>query len=546
MVDTPLGDDIKLEGVTQISDVDVLCGRGGAALRHPGNQTYRRLVNLNKGLYITCLKTEKLKISRSIVAAIREQKGRFLEKDSKTNSWYDIGDKKAVEKTSQALREGQPKLRQKIVEMGGGAVGAATLMERQYGAGQGVYPEQVGLNTTPSNMDNILPQSASANQQEVAALAAAQMQRHQQSLGGGQPQHQGISPDAAGSSMQPPPTMSEAQMMQRMSLNSNSQMGGGAAEQPQHIRNLRPSMTGRGASVAGELGFAESNLSLMSDFSAFGAGQVTSNSNMSGMNGMNPGSYRGVGVGAGGRGIENGSSNDMLMYGRGAAVNNMNYDGGAAAAAAMGGRQAMPGMGPPAAMAGGRLQSNGGPQHFSMEDRRQLFAGLKYSRPPQGSGSIHRGGSSHYGIPGSSMRSTNHSMGDGMPDIHMVESQLSLLSNITDHRSNHAAGTMGERKPSKTQDDIGIGTSSSHSNAMDLGSRHSVMSGLSKISDTSIDASIFSDLSRKIGNVSTRSIDISGLDLAVDARLMDQGLATDEDLFADNAMERVNAAEFDD
>jgi hypothetical protein len=46
---------------------------------------------LNKGLYTTCLKTEKLKISRSIVAAIREQQGRFLEKDSKSGTWYDIG-----------------------------------------------------------------------------------------------------------------------------------------------------------------------------------------------------------------------------------------------------------------------------------------------------------------------------------------------------------------------------------------------------------------------------------------------------------------------
>ena len=78
-------------GITEIFDSDVLCGRGGAALRHPGNQTYRRLVNLNKGLYTTCLKTEKLKISRSIVAAIREQKGRFLEKESE-GSWYDIGE----------------------------------------------------------------------------------------------------------------------------------------------------------------------------------------------------------------------------------------------------------------------------------------------------------------------------------------------------------------------------------------------------------------------------------------------------------------------
>lgn len=118
------GNDERSTGITNPRDTDVLCGRGGAALRHPGNQTYRRLVNLNKGLYITCLKTEKLKISRSIVAAIREQKGRFLEKDSGADSdgqgtWYDIGDKKAIEKTSQALREGQPKLRQRIAEFGG-------------------------------------------------------------------------------------------------------------------------------------------------------------------------------------------------------------------------------------------------------------------------------------------------------------------------------------------------------------------------------------------------------------------------------------------
>jgi len=78
-------------GITDPQDSDVLCGRGGAALRHPGNQTYRRLVNLNKGLYTTCLKTEKLKISRSIVAAIREQQGRFLEKDANNGTWYDIG-----------------------------------------------------------------------------------------------------------------------------------------------------------------------------------------------------------------------------------------------------------------------------------------------------------------------------------------------------------------------------------------------------------------------------------------------------------------------
>uniref|UniRef100_A0A7S2EI87 DUF6824 domain-containing protein n=1 Tax=Ditylum brightwellii TaxID=49249 RepID=A0A7S2EI87_9STRA len=96
---------------------DVICGRGGGALRHAGNLTYRNIVALNKGLYTTCKKSDKLKISRSIVAAIRETNGRFLEQDSVTKLWSDIGDKKAVEKTSQALREGQPKLRKKIIEL---------------------------------------------------------------------------------------------------------------------------------------------------------------------------------------------------------------------------------------------------------------------------------------------------------------------------------------------------------------------------------------------------------------------------------------------
>lgn len=46
-------------------------------------------------------------MARVIVRAIRngDPPGRFLRKDEKTGKWIDIGDKKAAEKTSQALRE---------------------------------------------------------------------------------------------------------------------------------------------------------------------------------------------------------------------------------------------------------------------------------------------------------------------------------------------------------------------------------------------------------------------------------------------------------
>ena len=57
-----------------------------------------------------------MKISRSVVVAVRslDPPGRFLEKDPSSGKWFDIGDKKAVEKTSQALRDGAASLRRQL------------------------------------------------------------------------------------------------------------------------------------------------------------------------------------------------------------------------------------------------------------------------------------------------------------------------------------------------------------------------------------------------------------------------------------------------
>ena len=97
---------------------DVLCGRGGGTNNHIGNSHWRMLVAANKQLYITLPKRQKMLLSRSIVNAVRSQNppGRFLQKDSKTNFWFDVGDQRAQEKTSQALREGAPDIRNKIAQ----------------------------------------------------------------------------------------------------------------------------------------------------------------------------------------------------------------------------------------------------------------------------------------------------------------------------------------------------------------------------------------------------------------------------------------------
>jgi len=117
-----------VEPITSIRENDIVLGRKGFALKHRGNQAYRKLVNMNKELYATCQKRKKIRITKSIVAAMRVNGGRFLQRvDGKTSMtpdevdgdgnpvvYFDIGDKKAIEKTSQALREGQPKLLQRI------------------------------------------------------------------------------------------------------------------------------------------------------------------------------------------------------------------------------------------------------------------------------------------------------------------------------------------------------------------------------------------------------------------------------------------------
>jgi len=68
-------------------------------------------------LYATSTKFDKLKISKAIVATVREFGGFFLQADEKRGGLYfDIGDKRAWDKTSQALREGQAEVRARLAE----------------------------------------------------------------------------------------------------------------------------------------------------------------------------------------------------------------------------------------------------------------------------------------------------------------------------------------------------------------------------------------------------------------------------------------------
>jgi hypothetical protein len=99
--------DIPEEPVMEPHEHDVLCGRGGLSNHHAGNAWFRRLVRSNRPLYRASPKHTKLLVAKAIVHHVQAQNppGRFLECNRKSGLWFPVSYKRAVDKTSQALRE---------------------------------------------------------------------------------------------------------------------------------------------------------------------------------------------------------------------------------------------------------------------------------------------------------------------------------------------------------------------------------------------------------------------------------------------------------
>jgi hypothetical protein len=480
-------EEISMIDVTDPRETDVLCGRGGAALRHPGNQTYRRLVNLNKGLYITCLKTEKLKISRSIVAAIREQKGRFLERDAKRGTWYDIGDKKAIEKTSQALREGQPKLRAKMVEMGQIPPEDGVEMSVQQQLGNGIYaPRQ-----TPS-LNSLGSIGSMASIGSFSAPNPYAIHSHMgsiTSIGSRQPS---LTQDT----MPPPPSRTlsnnmnmsdEMMMMQRLSLSGQSgpssvpswtpsitSMNAAMMDESQ-IRSARNRMR---ASMNSHMGMPQSTMSMMSDISAFSGLASERQIDLEFPMGDRVGSLDSMQM-------ANQQQQQQQLQLRQLQQNRQN-----SGASAFLDNPLSPTPLPPSTM-----KETSPSNRF---DRRRFFAKMK-ARP----GSARNAGHS------------TRSINDGMPDIHMVDSTFSLLSNLSGHGSRHHSNMdVSAHRDAKEGHKESMG-----SEYIGVGSRRSLMSGMSKLSNHSDHFNNpFADMSKKLGGMTNHSVrsvamsEISGIE----------------------------------
>lgn len=103
----------KHKTYVEISQHDVLLGRGGKSNHHPGNKRYREEVENFRPLYAALTTDEeKTSMSQALVDVIEQFGGRFLEEDKikiegkpKSLGWYVVPNIVARRKGSQALRE---------------------------------------------------------------------------------------------------------------------------------------------------------------------------------------------------------------------------------------------------------------------------------------------------------------------------------------------------------------------------------------------------------------------------------------------------------
>ena len=112
----------KPELIYEVRDSDVLCGRGAPTSWHHGNQYFRRLVSKHQSAYLASRRADKPEIATMIVDKVRERGGRFLKRTKMPGvgpsghfCWQEIGEQRSYEKACQALREGAPEIRRRML-----------------------------------------------------------------------------------------------------------------------------------------------------------------------------------------------------------------------------------------------------------------------------------------------------------------------------------------------------------------------------------------------------------------------------------------------
>jgi hypothetical protein len=96
--------------IRELSEEDVLFGRGRTHLDHLGNRRMQLLVDIHQDSYDQAGRDDKTEMTRRIVKIIQSKGGRFLKLAEKSqDGWVEVPDEKARGKVSHAMRDGRKK-----------------------------------------------------------------------------------------------------------------------------------------------------------------------------------------------------------------------------------------------------------------------------------------------------------------------------------------------------------------------------------------------------------------------------------------------------
>jgi hypothetical protein len=109
--------------ILELQDHDIVCGRGAPVNWQKGNEFFRDLIAEHQTEYLCSKRCDKPKIATEVMGIIKSNGGRFVRRVKASYrgrfGWEEIAEKRAYEKVCQALREGAPELRRKMLASSG-------------------------------------------------------------------------------------------------------------------------------------------------------------------------------------------------------------------------------------------------------------------------------------------------------------------------------------------------------------------------------------------------------------------------------------------
>ena len=112
---------LKPSGIIfELGQNDIVCGRGAPSNLQEGNKMFQEIVEEHQAFYLCSKRAHKPKIALQVIDEVRARGGRFVRRvktatNGRSFGWEELEEKRSYEKVCQALREGAPEIRRKML-----------------------------------------------------------------------------------------------------------------------------------------------------------------------------------------------------------------------------------------------------------------------------------------------------------------------------------------------------------------------------------------------------------------------------------------------